>query len=151
MKVEGKYLYYGEDMSDVFSIRDQVLQAEKSVIYDTNSENLEKESIHVVTRVDDKAVATGSIYMKDDYFIISLIAVIEEYRYKKLGDFTLRMLIDKSFIMGAKKIKILTPIKYQGFYEKVGFLVDHKNSESHKEESRIMILQKDSLCKCCKG
>lgn len=160
--VEGKYLYYGNDLSYVFDIRKNVLikelKLEESKVFD----NDDKEAIHALVYVDNKPTATGRLIIFEDTYVIDKVCVLKEERRKKYGDFVVRMLIDKAFLQGAEEIIIKVQIELYTFFEKFGFLVIEDKYRKYEKEIKevkendedikkciTMYLKKGNICKIC--
>lgn len=81
----------------------EVIEIRKSV-FDTDFDEKDISASHVLIfdNDDNRNVACGRIYMNDSYdFVIDNVAVLENYRNKKYGDFVIRMLVDKAFSCAA--------------------------------------------------
>ena len=102
--LEGRYLFFGDDLTDARRIRYEVFEKEQKVPHEIEFDNLDDEAIHVVVYEDQKPVGTGRLLFDGENYKIGRIAVIKEERGKKYGDFVVRMLIDKAFLMGAKRV-----------------------------------------------
>lgn len=149
MKLEGQYLYYGDDLTNVYKIREQVFQIEQNINRDIDLDYMDAESIHVIVYMDNTPVSTGRLFIKDKVFKIGRLAVLKDNRGNKLGDFTARMLIDKAFLMGADEIIISAQLEVKGFYERLGFLAIGDIVKEANIDHIGMVLKKDLLCKCC--
>jgi predicted GNAT family N-acyltransferase len=51
------------------------------------------------------------------------VAVLKEFRGRRLGDMVMRMLMVKAHDMGAAEVFVGAQCRAQGFYEKLGFTV----------------------------
>lgn len=149
MLIEGKYLFFGDNLSDSFAVRGKVFQEEQGIPKEIELDNLDNDAVHVVVYVDHSPVATGRMIFDGKNYYIGRVAVLKEERRKKYGDFVVRMLADKAFMMGAKEIYINSQESVVGFYEKIGFAVC---GEKHIEADIIhvpMKLVRTGLCKNC--
>lgn len=149
--IQGKYLFYNDDLTDAFNIRKAVFQIEQGVDESTEFDNLDKNAIHVVVYEKGKAVATGRLVFEGNVFHIGRIAVLKEERGKKYGDFTVRLLIDKAFLMGAKEVILGSQLHAVDFYKKIGFIPFDKEYEEAGISHQMMKIVPSSICKECKG
>lgn len=152
MYVKGKYLWYGDDLSEAYEIRKKVFNEEQQIPEKVLFDELDKVSVHaIVYDENEKPVASGRIARDEEEYRIGKIAVLPEARGKKLGDFLVRMLVDKAYLAGAETIKVRAQLHAVGFYEKIGFkkagnvFVDSNDGLTVQP----MELPKGSLCKEC--
>jgi predicted GNAT family N-acyltransferase len=150
--LEGRYLFFGDDLTDARRIRYEVFEKEQKVPHEIEFDNLDDEAIHVVVYEDQKPVGTGRLLFDGENYKIGRIAVIKEERGKKYGDFVVRMLIDKAFLMGAKRVYANVQLHSEKFYETIGFTRENNNIffEAGIEHVKMSITQKE-LCKPCKN
>lgn len=148
MPIQGKYLYYKDDLNSVFKIRNKVFNKENIEDY-SDLDEFDKDAIHaIVFSLDEnKPVATGRINWSENNYTISKVAVLDEERLKYYGDFTVRMLATKGFMAGAKEIYLDTPPEYTDFFKKIGFIVINDYMKNAKLVS--MKLTSGSICKKC--
>ncbi len=152
MPVQGKYLYYGDDLSDVFEIRRQVFQVEQGVPAQIEFDGIDDLAIHVIVYASDGKnypVATGRVYFDGETYRIGRVAVIKEERGKSYGDFAVRMLANKAFLAGAKEIHIDSQVTAIPFYERIGFRTLGEEFMEAGIRHRMMVLKPDNLCKKC--
>lgn len=124
MLVQGKLLSQGNDLSDVYLIRRKVfieeMKLSDSVVFDGHDDM----AMHVIVYEETgskNAVATGRISFDGEYCEISHVAVLREFRNKKYGDFTVRMLLNKAFTSGIHVVRSLVRADNIEFFEKIGF------------------------------
>lgn len=152
MYIKGRFISYGEPLNEVFAIRKAVFQDEQGMTNDMDQDGKDKEAVHVVAYEignENRPVATGRICMLDNEFRIGKIAVLKEERGKYYGDFVVRMLVDKAFLLGAKKVSVSAITTAVHFYEKIGF---HKTGEEYMENGTphvMMYLDQGDLCSKC--
>jgi Predicted acyltransferase len=151
MLVEGKFLSYNDDLTDAFEIRKQVFQLEQGVKEEEEFDDLDKEAVHVVIYIQQKAVATGRLLFDGDTFRIGRVAVLQEERGKQYGDFVVRMLMDRAFNSGAKEIFISAQIQTKGFYEKIGFQQDGEEFIEAGIRHIPMKIEQNHVCKGCQS
>lgn len=149
--IQGKFLYGNENLSEVLQIRNKVFGGENGGLMEDDQESLDAESIHVLVFEKQKNVATGRLWCNDQSFEISLVAVLAEERGKYFGDFVVRMLVDKAFLLGAMEITIRVENSQICFFEKIGFC---RNGDPYNENGIIyfpMVIRKHQLCKGCQS
>ncbi len=152
MLIQGKILSYGADLSEAFEIRRQVLinelQKNEAEVFDDQ----DSYAMHVIVYEQGNGcnpVATGRITFDGSACEIDQIAVLKEYREKKYGDFTVRMLINKAFTSGIHEVSVRTPIHLVDFFRKIGF--NMKNEENLKELKKecSMVIRDGDVLTCC--
>ncbi|MDF2942829.1 MAG: GCN5-related N-acetyltransferase [Herbinix sp.] len=124
MPIQGKLLSYGDDLSEVFTIRRKVFVEEKQIPEEKEFDNYDAEAMHVVVYEEEgnkKAVATGRIEYNGQDCRIGRVAVLEEYRGKRYGDFAVRMLLNRAFMAGIKEVTITNEVTLEPFFSKIGF------------------------------
>ncbi len=148
MPIQGKYLYFKDDLSSVFEIRNKVFNYNNEKDY-SDRDGLDNEAIHVIvySMDENRPVATGRINYDGNKYTISKVAVLEEERHKYYGDFAVRMLATKGFMAGGDVIYLDTLAEYTVFFEKIGFIVNNDYKENSKLVS--MKLSSGSICKKC--
>lgn len=152
MLIQGKYLHYGDDLSEVFEIRKKVFQIEQGVPFEEEFDAIDDLSIHVIVYTSDtdkRPVATGRVYFDGDNYRIGRVAVLKEERGKYYGDFAVRMLANKAFLAGANDILIHAQTNVIPFYEKIGFQVNGDEFIEAGIKHVSMVLKSGALCKKC--
>lgn len=152
MLIQGKYLYYDDDLSEVYHIRTEVFCKEVGSKEKEEKDNMDMQSVHVLIFSCDerlKPVATGRIYFDGNTFLITKVCVLKEERNKYYGDFAVRMLANKAFLSGAKEVIVETYTENIEFYEKIGFVVNCNSYKKLDGEYINLILESESLCKKC--
>lgn len=154
--IQGKLLSFNDNLEQVNIIRKQVLVEEleipEQIVFDENDKNaifvLVYEESNIKNGVINKPVATGRIIYDGDNCIIDNIAVLKEYRQKKYGDFTVRMLINKAFTSGISEITVSTFPELLEFYKKIGFIFK-ENKDDQYFKCIMMLNQNNVKTKCC--
>jgi ribosomal protein S18 acetylase RimI-like enzyme len=155
MLIQGKLLSYGSDLSDVYMIRRKVFLDEMNLPEGVEFDSLDDMAMHVIVHEEagsTKAVATGRITYDGGDCEIGHIAVLKEYRNKKYGDFTVRMLLNKAFTAGVNDVSCIVFANTIAFFEKIGF---HKVDETpmyqnNHEYFRMVINSKEVRTECHK-
>lgn len=154
--IQGKLLSFYDNLEQVNIIRKQVLVEElkipEQIVFDENDKNaifvLVYEESNKKNGVINNPVATGRIIYDGDNCIIDNIAVLKEYRQKKYGDFTVRMLINKAFTSGISEITVNTFPELLEFYSKIGFIFK-ENTDNQYYKCIMMLNQNNVKTKCC--
>ncbi|WP_455715656.1 GNAT family N-acetyltransferase [Anaerosporobacter sp.] len=144
--LEGKYLLFGDCFDDIIQVRNQCIDSRNVV------DLMDSEAIHVIVYEDKEPIACGRMLIENDKAIFDHIYVIENKRRNKVGDFTLRLLIEKANVMCFGEIELRCDENNRKFFESLGF-VEVKEPSNTYMDSIKMILDLDSLFNkknCCK-
>lgn len=161
--IQGKLLSYGDDLNEVYNIRREVFVNEIGKTEETEFDDTDNEAIHVlvyeeVTRkegnglLDSKkvAVATGKIIYNGDICWISNVAVLRQYRNKKYGDFTVRMLLNRAFTAGINEVYLRATPETSEFFKKIGFQLNNSEYEKMQDQDFRMIIHDTDIVISCK-
>lgn len=113
--IEGKYLLFGDCYDDVIQVRN------KCIVSGNVIDQVDSEAIHVIVYENKEPIACGRMLMEEDKAIFDHIYVIEGKRRNRVGDFTLRLLMEKANVMCCKSIELLCNNSNRKFFESVGF------------------------------
>lgn len=155
--IQGKLLYYGNDLKEVYNIRRKVFIEELGYPKDIETDEFDEEAVQVlvyeqegnVNSINKTAVATGRIRYCGESCIIDKVAVLKDYRKKEYGDFTIRMLLNRAFTAGINEVTAVINPDVLGFFEKIGFHVINKEVNGSDEQIEIIINVND-IKTCCK-
>ena len=111
-----------QDLTEVRAIRKKVFCEEQQVPSDIEADGMDSLAVHLLVYYNNLPAATGRIWIKNDKFTLGRIAVLKEFRGKRLGDLVVRLLIRKAFDTGGKQQWVHAQVPVQGFYEKLGFI-----------------------------
>lgn len=141
----GKLIEYGQDLSDVLKVWNQVFIEDKVQI---ELEWNEEIAIYgVIHDADNNPLAAGKLIFTDNNYVLDKIGVIESERKKGYGDFLVRLLVNKAFMSGAECVYVNISFQLVEFYKKFGFrAINEKNSIQEKVN---MILFTSSICRKC--
>lgn len=151
--IEGKYLYgCSSDLSKIYEIRRKVFVDEYFFTENAIIDGLDSLSIHALISVSGKILGCGRITFDGYLYTISQIAILKEERNNGYGDFLVRMLLDKGFLLGAKNILVKSKLSAVKFYEKLGFSIILPEYLDDFGVKRVNLeIEKELLCKnCCK-
>jgi predicted GNAT family N-acyltransferase len=152
MLIQGKLLTYGDDLAEAFSIRRKVFIEELLIPENIEFDEYDAEAIHVIVYEEagsKKAVATGRIVYNGQCCQIGRVAVLKEYRDKRYGDFTVRMLLNKAFTAGISEVTLNAQLNSVEFYRKIGF---HKTGDDFIEAGIVhckMIIYVNDIITLC--
>lgn len=147
--IEGKFLQGNQDLSEVFEIRRDVFCKEQNISEEDEFDALDREALHVIISEKQQKLAVGRLVILNDYYKIGRIAVLKEFRGMQYGDFVVRMLVDKAFILGAKEVHVGAQTYAKGFYEKIGFQVEGEEYMEAGIPHVPMKIVMGSLCTGC--
>ena len=111
-----------ESLSDAHFIRREVFMNEQKVSEDEEMiEEEDKSSYHLIFYINNFPIATGRILNKNNFHYLGRIAVLKEYRGKKIGSELTNELIKKSRELKINKLYIHSQTYAIKFYQKFGF------------------------------
>lgn len=152
---------YGDNLDDVKYLREKCdtdcsENNTKKAMYLNNIS--EQDEIHVVVYENKLPIGCGSMTIIENTFWFTDINVIKEQRRKKVGDFILRLLIEKADLMNAKEIYIACTDNNKIFFQNFGFapcvypLKDIRNTIENKANNlhwMCLNLSKYRMHHCC--
>lgn len=144
--LEGRYLLFGDCYDDVIQVRKQCLARENV------EDEMDNEAMHVIIYENKEPIACGRMLIQENKSIFDHIYVIEEKRRHKIGDFTLRLLIEKANIMCFKEVVLWSEKSTRKFFESVGFK-EMKEPSNTRMDMIKMHLELESFFSsknCCK-
>ncbi|WP_167957625.1 GNAT family N-acetyltransferase [Anaerosporobacter faecicola] len=113
--LEGKYLMIGDPLNDVINVRKQVCGFDQQDSMDT-------EAIHVIVYENHIPVACGRLLIVHETFLLDGIYVIQEKRNEKIGDFVVRLLVEKAYLLNTETVNVICDSTNKGFFSKLGFI-----------------------------
>jgi len=163
MLIQGKLLTYGNDLSEAYNIRRNVFISEIGLNENEEFDGLDQEAMHVIVYEENpnwkdsnsdaknqkKAVATGRIIFNGADCIIDKVAVLQDYRNMKYGDFAVRMLLNKAFTAGINIVTIYAAQSVKDFFKKIGFQETGNTVLENGIEKYRMDIHSNNLVKQC--
>ncbi len=119
--ITSKFIPGSEDASEAFAIRREVFIEEQGCTEEDEFDEFDENALHLLVYVDKEPAATGRIWHNGKHFMIGRIAVRKKFRGQKIGDLTVRLLLNKSFNSGAEILHIHAQTYIKEFYKKFGF------------------------------
>lgn len=104
---------------DAVIIRTKVFVEEQG--FKNEFDDIDDTSIHTVVYDNDKPIATGRLFEEDGKHYVGRIAVIKEYREKKIGSIVMKSLESEAVKANIQEIYLLAQLQAKGFYEKLGY------------------------------
>lgn len=143
MYIQGKYLLGAvSDISECRTIFDEVAK-ECPQIMKCRKQEEDASAIFALAYETEKhtekagetllPVAAGRLLFLEDCYEVDEIAVKKEYRRKKYGDFIVRMLVDKAFVMGAQEVIAVVPQECEAFFTSIGFVETKEEAKGFDE------------------
>lgn len=145
--LEGRYLLFGDDYGDVIKVRNQCLDV------DCNSnDSMDSEAIHVIVYENNHPIACGRMLIRGEDFLFDRIYVIESKRRNRVGDFVVRLLIEKANLMCAEDVLVSCKEDSRVFFESIGFRERRDLCDRNKDQVNMCLnletfLNKKSCCK----
>lgn len=136
---------FGDCYDDVYKIR-------KLCTSTSVTDVMDRESLHVIVYEDMQPIACGRMLIKDNRYFFDHIYVVKEKRKNKIGDFTVRLLIDKANLMCAKEVIVSCEDSNKLFFEAIGFQ-EHNEPSNFNLDGIIMYLDLTTFYnkkECCK-
>ena len=137
-----------QDLTEIRAIRKEVFCEEQKVPMDIEMDGMDLSAIHLLVCYDGTPAAAGRIWIENGRFTLGRIAVLKEFRGKRLGDLVVRLLIRKAFDSGGKRQWLHAQIPAQKFYEKLGFTPQGDVYEEAGIPHITMVREGDIFGKC---
>ncbi len=133
MYIEGKYINGTEDITEIKRIRELIFQ---TADYTTDhlygmdvSMICDEMAVHALAWMEGKVVGCGTLFYDGDTYLLDRIAVPEEERRKKYGDFIVRMLLDRAFRNHAERVVAYVSEEIFPSFQTIGFReIDRKEN-----------------------
>ena len=136
------------DLTEIRAIRNAVFCKEQQVPESIERDGLDQSAVHVLVSMNGNPAATGRLLILNDEFTIGRVAVLPQFRGKRLGDLVMRLLIRTAFDMGGERQVVHAQLPVQGFYEKLGFIPQGEIYEEAGIPHIIMVREGDIFGTC---
>ena len=130
--IMGKYFMQGDDLREPFSVRRAVFVEELNQPESAAFDGADGDCIHALAYDDERVpAATGRLRLHEDgTFEIGCVAVLADKRRQKLGDFIVRLLLDRAFLCGAMEIFLTATAESAPFFESIGFAATGEKTDA---------------------
>ena len=140
--IETKWFYYTSDLYDVLTVRQAVFQ--DKVLGQKDDDFY---GYHVVVYDSGKPASTGRLTVKDGIYEISGVGTVEEYRNHGYGDLVLRMLIRRSFDLGADQVVARVPENLMHYFLRLDFV--YRGKVFQRERPFILMSRHEDVVGVC--
>lgn len=127
--------FTGKDREAIKIIRNTVFSGEQNVDPNLDFDGQDKDSVHALVFVGNKAVATGRI-LSDGH--IGRVAVLKEYRGKQYGSLILAELERVAIENNYERIYLGSQLHAVNFYAKLGYTTYGEQYEEAGIQHRLM-------------
>ncbi|PKM93813.1 MAG: hypothetical protein CVU84_12940 [Firmicutes bacterium HGW-Firmicutes-1] len=131
-----------EKIEDIHVIRNEIHLTQEDSLKLFRVDSFDEKAIHVIVYEGQRVVATGRLLIFEEYIVDKVCVRIVD-RKNHYGDLVVKMLIDKAFTMGARKVVALVPDDITGFFSRIGFV-----NEEELDGLNKMTITKESIIKC---
>jgi len=119
--VTNRWFKGNEDISEALRIREEVFIKEQKCPIEAERDETDRDALHLVVYSEDIPIGCGRIEINTYYYKIGRIAVLKPERGKHYGDLIVRLLLFKSFDMGASEVLLGAQVHAAEFYKRFGF------------------------------
>lgn len=108
--------------SDCHYIRETVFIDEQK--FSVDKDEIDDKAFHVVIYDEDRPIGTGRCFYTDENkeeYHIGRVAVLKEYRGKRIGEMIIKSLEEKIKEEKGKEIIISAQVRVKDFYKKMGY------------------------------
>lgn len=117
-----KLVETAQELDACFKIREEVFIHEQRVPREIELDEYDQTAAHFLLFYEEKPVSTARMLKKDDKIAkIGRVAVLKEYRSKKLGRILMENILEHCRNSGITKVLIDAQTYVVPFYEKLGF------------------------------
>jgi ElaA protein len=111
-----------EDLTDARAIRRAVFIDEQGLTEAAEFDGTDDSCVHLVLYDEGQAVATGRVFIGDDFYKIGRVATIMTHRGRGIATRLIEALIGACVKMGGNWQIVHAQTTARGFYEKIGFV-----------------------------
>lgn len=128
MSAEVKIAKSEDEYLKCLDIRKSVFITEQKIDKNLEIDEFEKSSTHFLVYVDEQTVATGRFRIKNNFLKFERMAVLKEYRGRKLGSILLKYMVEIGYKKYPKYLQIIHAQENAlNFYKKLGWEVIGKS------------------------
>lgn len=135
------------------AIREAVFIREQGFAPEEKFDEQDQQAWHLVVEMDEQPVATGRLAIdREGNWKLGSIAVLPDFRGQKIGDFVVRLLVDRALSMPKAPIYVIAQQGAVGFYQSIGFRSEGPVFEHHgRPHQRMVFPEGAQLAGCCGG
>lgn len=135
------------------TIRREVFLQEQGFSAQSQFDAMDERSWHLLVEEGGQTVATGRLALDEKgCWKLGCIAVLPAFRGKHIGDFVVRLLVDRALSMPPAPIYVIAQQHAVNFYRRIGFVPEGEpfaiEGRSHQ---RMAFPEGASLSGCCHG
>ncbi len=120
--IRGVYLTSKDDSTSVIAIRRAVFVDEQGFSSGSEPDAYDAMAMYALVYDDDTPVGTGRLIVKGDRLTIGRVCVLKDWRGKGIGDFIMRMLLNRAQELNAGSVVLSAQVERVGFYTRYGFV-----------------------------
>jgi predicted GNAT family N-acyltransferase len=119
--ITNKWVLGKSDFDEIYEIRKRVFVMEQHCEEKDEFDETDHYALHLVLYYQNQPAGTGRIYHDGHTLRIGRIAILPEFRGKKLGDLLIRLLLYRAFQSEADELVIHAQAYISHIYLKFGF------------------------------
>ena len=133
------------------AIRRQVFAQEQGFSEQSQFDSLDERSWHLLVQEGDEIVAIGRLTLDaEGCWKLGCIAVLPDFRGKHIGDFVVRLLVDRALSMPQAPIYVVAQQHAVEFYRRIGFVEEGEPfAIEGRPHQRMVFPEGASLSGCC--
>lgn len=133
------------------AIRREVFLQEQGFSAQSQFDELDERAWHLLVEEGGQTVATGRLTLdKKGCWKLGCIAVLPAFRGKHIGDFVVRLLVDRALSMPPAPIYVVAQQHAVDFYRRIGFIKEGEPiTIEGRPHQRMVFPEGVSLSGCC--
>lgn len=145
--IEGRYLYYGDDMKDMIHLRKKLSINDDNSKYDDFLDV--EEGIYVIIYIKEEPKGMGKLKFDGSDFFIDEVMILPMPDKDIYLDFIIRMLVDKAILLNCNNVKSKVPITDSTIYRNIGFKIVDTKYDEYEQEWLLLELNPNNIQKTC--
>jgi len=135
------------------TIRREVFLQEQGFSAQSQFDAMDERSWHLLVEEGGQTVATGRLALDEKgCWKLGCIAVLPAFRGKHIGDFVVRLLVDRALSMPPAPIYVMAQQHAVNFYRRIGFVPEGEPfAIEGRPHQRMAFPEGASLSGCCHG
>jgi predicted GNAT family N-acyltransferase len=133
------------------AIRQRVFVTEQGFTPEEVFDAQDERAWHLIVELDGAYVATGRLTLDGEgAWKLGKIAVLPEFRGQHIGDFVVRLLVDRALSMPKAPIYVIAQEQAAPFYERIGFVAEGETFfYSRRPHKKMVFPEGATLSGCC--